>query len=159
MTPPLQLCFCPRPLHLPHCFSVFSGLFFCTICSSACDSRPSRSVFTAPSTSSPLYIPYVFTLAFSGKPSRRAPRQYLCCSERRLHFFSPPTPSLAFYHLNIPPKQLIYSAGFVPALFLLPLPSCPELATPRLRMKEEDQGTRGARGEKGSKWSRVAAVK
>lgn len=104
------------------------------------DSRLSLSVFTAPSTSSPLYIPYVFTLAFSGKPSRRAPRQYLCCGERSLHFF-PAYPPPAFYHLNISPKQLIYSPGVVPSLFLFPLLHRPKLATPRLRIKAEDQET------------------
>lgn len=87
-TPP-ALFLSPPPSSTPLLLGLFRVFFFCTICSSACESRPSRSVFTAPSTSSPLYIPYVFTLAFSGKPSRRAPRQYLCCSERRLHFFPP----------------------------------------------------------------------
>lgn len=47
--------------------------------------------------------------------------QYLCCGEHGLHFFFPAHPSPAFYHLNISPKQLIYSPGCVPSLFLVPL--------------------------------------
>lgn len=94
-------------------FGVFAPL--------ASNSGLSLSVFTAPSTSSPLYIPHVFTLAFSGKPLWRAHCQYLCCGEHSLHFFCPAHPPPAFYHLNISPKQLIYSPGCVPSLFLFPL--------------------------------------
>lgn len=121
-------------------FGVFAPL--------ASDSGLSLSVFTAPSTSSPLYIPHVFTLAFSGKPLWRAHCQYLCCGEHSLHFFVQPTlPRHFIILISLPSSSFI-----LPDVFLLcfssPLFHCSELATSRQRIEEEDQEIESKTGKR-----------